>query len=124
MPDRRSVITAAGAAIFIREPVAMADDSPPTYFVLFHHPGPKWDPGKGFQDQPGVIHHVHYMAGFFGRGELVMGGPFLDNSGGMMVFNVADIEAARAIAQADPEVKSGLLSVTVKPWMAAFHREG
>ena len=99
-------------------------DAPPTYFVLFHKPGPKWIAGTGFQDQPGVMDHVHYMAGFFARNELVMGGPFLDNSGGMMIFDTGTIEKAQAIAEADPAVKAGLLGVTVKPWMAVFQRDG
>ncbi|WP_158320109.1 YciI family protein [Acidocella aminolytica] len=33
--------------------------------------------------------HIEYMSGFFASGELVMGGPFLDDSGGMAIFNTA-----------------------------------
>jgi uncharacterized protein YciI len=63
------------------------------------------------------------MSGFADKGRLVMGGPFLDNSGGMAIFDVATLEEARAIAEADPTVKSGLLTVTVKPWLAALARK-
>jgi hypothetical protein len=66
--------------------------------------------------------HLGYMSGFADKGRIVMGGPFLDNSGGMMIFDVPTIEDARTIAQGDPTVKSGLLTVTVKPWLAALAR--
>jgi uncharacterized protein YciI len=89
----------------------------PRYCVLFHSPGPNWKEGLTFQEQPGVMEHVKYMRQQWQEGLMVMGGPFLDDSGGMMIFSDADIEKARLIASADPAVKSGLLTVTVKLWM-------
>ena len=62
------------------------------------------------------------MSGYADKGRIVMGGPFLDNSGGMMIFDGPSIDDARAIAEADPTVKSGLLTVTVKPWLAVLTR--
>jgi len=85
--------------------------------VLFHTPGPNWKEGVDFQQQPSVIEHVQYMGRQLQDGLLVMGGPFLDNSGGMMICRTADVKAATAIAKADPGVKSGLLSVDVKRWL-------
>jgi uncharacterized protein YciI len=99
----------------------MTDSPPPVYFVLFHQPGPRWQAGISFREQPGVLEHVAYMGGFFDSGELVMGGPFLDNGGGMAVFHTATIEQALAIAEADPSVRSGLLTASVRPWVPAFH---
>jgi len=122
MLDRRTVLIAGAVGLnaMLWEGSSVADEKPPTYFVLFHKPGPHWEEGKSFSDQPGIMEHVHYMAGFFARGELLMGGPFLDNSGGMMVFRTSTIEQAKTIAHEDPTVKAGLLSVNVKPWLAAF----
>jgi hypothetical protein len=62
------------------------DDKPTIYYVLFHSPGAKWVNNLSFQQQPGVMDHVNYMASFLETKRLVEGGPFLDNSGGMMVF--------------------------------------
>jgi len=54
---------------------------------------------------------------------LERGGPFIDSSGGMMVFAPGvDRTLADQIAQADPAVKSGLLVVEVRPWLAALWR--
>lgn len=99
-----------------------AEGGPKRYFVLMHSPGPARDKTKSFRDQPGIDDHVAYMSGFADQKKLVMGGPFLDDSGGMMVFDLPSIAAARAIATADPTVKSGLLKIRVKPWLVAIGR--
>ncbi len=95
------------------------DKKPTIYQVLFHSPGEKWIDSLSFQKQPGVIEHVNYMATFLQSKKLVEGGPFLDNSGGMMVLS-GTTEEAEKIANEDPAVKSGLLKVTVRPWMVVM----
>jgi uncharacterized protein len=89
---------------------------PQIYYVLFHTPGPTWKDGTDFREQPGVLDHVNYMAGFMENNMLAIGGPFLDNTGGMMVLKADSQEEAESIANADPSVHAGLLKVTVKPW--------
>jgi uncharacterized protein YciI len=88
--------------------------------VLIHGPGPLWDHAKSFRDRPGLAQHLGYTSGYADKGRIV--GPFLDNSGGMMIFDVPTVEEAHTIADADPTVKSGLLTVAVKPWLAALRR--
>lgn len=56
------------------------------------------------------------MFSFAESGKLVIGGPFLDDSGGMMVLRADSMEEAEQIANADPAVQSGLLKVHVKEW--------
>lgn len=89
----------------------------PLHCVIFHTPGPNWKEGVPFQEQPGIMEHIQYMAKQLQERQLVMGGPFLDNSGGMMICTTADTDQAKAIANADPAVKAGLLLVEVKLWM-------
>jgi uncharacterized protein YciI len=119
---RRSVLALAAAAAAAPSISAAADAPPKRYFVLTHAPGPAWDHAKGFRDQPGLAQHLGYMQRYFDAGKIVLGGPFLDDSGGMMIFDLGAIDEAREIAAADPTVKAGLLTVTVKPWLAAFAR--
>ncbi len=95
----------------------MPDEQPPLYFAVFHQPGPNWAEGVPFGDQDGVEVHVTYMKEQLQEGNLVLGGPFLDNSGGMMVLRAASLEAARTIAARDPAVVRRLIQVTVKPWL-------
>ena len=98
--------------------------TPIQFYVLFHSPGPGWDHAKSFEDQPGIQAHVGFLRGLFEDGKLHMGGPFLDNSGGMAVLAVSSLDEARRIGESDPTVKQGLLTVASKPWMAAFNRTG
>lgn len=101
--------------------VSMAG-APPVYYVVFHHPGSQWRAGVDFREQPGVMEHVGYYREVFEAGKLKLGGPFLDNSGGMVVLTVASVQEAQQIADDDPAVKAGLLTVTVRPWMVPFSR--
>ncbi len=96
------------------------NDQPQIYYVLFHSPGSAWVEGTGFREQPGVIEHARYMMGFQETGHMQLGGPFLDDTGGMMVMRAASQEEAEGFANADPCVKNGLLTVQVKPWMTVF----
>jgi len=95
-------------------------EGPPVLHVLVHRPGPTWKPGVSFREQPGIEEHVRYMAGLLDQGLMVMGGPFLDDSGGMMVSRLPTLEEARRVAEADPAVRSGLLEVEVKAWLVAM----
>ena len=63
------------------------------------------------------MENVKYMRQQFEKDLMVMGGPFLDDSGGIMIYSGADIEKAKELANADPAVRSGLLNVEVKLWM-------
>ncbi|HTX48571.1 MAG TPA: YciI family protein [Caulobacteraceae bacterium] len=122
---RRALIALAAAAAGVAPAAVLADASslpPKRYFVLAHAPGPKWDSTKGFRQQVGIDQHETYMQDFFDRGTLVLGGPYLDNSGGMMIFDLDSAEDAQRVAEGDPTVRSGLLAVTVKPWLAVFRQ--
>lgn len=94
----------------------VTDQKPTVFYVLFHTPGPGWNDEFSFREQPGIEAHVGYMAGLLERGLLVMGGPFTDNSGGMMVSRASSLEEAESLARKDPAVQSGLLTVEVKAW--------
>lgn len=89
----------------------------PVFCVLMHSPGPKWQEEVPFQEQIGVDEYIQYMRKQLSEGMLLIGGPFLDNSGGMMICRTTDIEKAKLIANSDPVVISGLLKVVVKKWM-------
>lgn len=92
----------------------------PIYYVLMHSPGPAWQKGVQGTRQPGIEVHIEYMSGLLEKEQLLLGGPFLDDSGGIMILTVNSLEAAEAIAREDPAVQRGLLNVVVKPWLAAL----
>jgi uncharacterized protein YciI/uncharacterized protein YndB with AHSA1/START domain len=105
---------------FFGEPMA-AESSAQVLFAIIHQPGPRWQEKVDFRNQPGVMDHVQYYSQFLSSGELKLGGPLLDNSGGMAIVSVGSWEKAQEIASSDPAVKSGLLTFTIRPWMVPFN---
>jgi uncharacterized protein len=93
-------------------------------FVLFHRPGPRWEAGVPFPEQPGIMDHILFMRGVDQEQRLVLGGPFDDEPAGPAdggPVGIAIIEAdqladAESIAASDRSVQAGLLVVTVRPW--------
>ena len=65
--------------------------------------------------------HLEYMIGLEKSGVLFASGPLSDGSGppsgaGLTILRVATAEAARAVAEADPFVRSGLRTFELKEW--------
>lgn len=71
------------------------------------------------QFDPGVIApHYEHLDRLRDRGQLELAGPFTDKSGGAYLVRATDLEAARAIAHADPVHTSGSSQVSVHEWDA------
>jgi uncharacterized protein len=65
--------------------------------------------------------HLEYMIALEKRGVLFASGPLSDGAGppsgaGLTVLRVASAEEARALAEADPFVRSGLRTFELKEW--------
>jgi uncharacterized protein YciI len=104
----------------------MVDQNGPTYFVVFHSPGPNWVSDTPYNEQPGFYDHVKYIDDWFEKGSIILSGPFMEPSGGMAaggmaIFKSTDLKTATELGTEDPTVKSGLLNVVVKPWWVPFH---
>jgi uncharacterized protein YciI len=95
-------------------------NAPATLFVIEHAPGPGWEAGTGFREQPGIEDHFAFMSSLHERGVLVIGGPLMDDVGdrpvGMAVVRVANEEEADTLAGQDQAVAKGLLTYRVRPW--------
>jgi uncharacterized protein YciI len=97
----------------------------PVRYVVFHRPGPKWQPGIDFREQAGVGEHVQHYLKLHKQGKLELGGPFLTQDAGGMMVATKDVSQAEldAFAAADPAVRSGLLTYEVRPWLTAMERD-
>lgn len=86
------------------------------------------------KDKPGHLNvrmearpaHVEHLNKLNAEGTLKMAGPFLDAdgkpNGSLVVVSAETIEAAKAIADADPYTKAGLFeSVEIKPFNWVFN---
>lgn len=94
-------------------------------YVVFHKPGPQWQPGIDFREQAGIEQHVQHYLKLHEQGKLELGGPFLlQDAGGMMVATKAVSQPElEAFAASDPAVQSGLLIYEVRPWLTAMEHE-
>lgn len=61
--------------------------------------------------------HREYLAGLLKQGKLYATGPFVDNSGALLVYDVADEAEARRLLAEDPYGQEGVVNVvSVKEW--------
>ena len=90
-------------------------------YVLFHRPGPAWEPELPFLEQPGLQGHVDHFRRHAQEGRLLAAGPFIDAACGGMVLFKPEVtrEQALEIAASDPTIRSGLLEYELRPWFSA-----
>lgn len=69
------------------------------------------------------MEHADYMKTLAEQKKLILGGPFTDSSGGMVILEVNNIQEANDIARKDPAVRSQVFQVQVHPWFVAFEQK-
>jgi uncharacterized protein YciI len=61
--------------------------------------------------------HREYMGQLLAEGKLVAGGPFMDGSGALFIYEADSLDAAAAMVSADPYLTEGAFaSYEVRPW--------
>ncbi len=63
--------------------------------------------------------HLAYMSRLHEQGKLLVAGPFMDDAParGIVIYRVATVDDAKALAADDPAVKAGRLVLEAHPWM-------
>lgn len=84
-------------------------------YAICYTRGPKWHVGKSIFEQP-LQEHLAYMKGLRACGSLLLGGPFVDDLGGLVVVSAGSLAAADHMAAGDPAVREGLMVASVHPW--------
>jgi uncharacterized protein YciI len=84
-------------------------------FAICYSRGPSWVVGKSVFEQP-LAAHLAYMTALKTRGTLLLGGPYTDDHGGLIVVKVPGEQAARDLIAADPAVRAGVMTATAHPW--------
>jgi uncharacterized protein YciI len=87
-----------------------------TIFALCYRPGPAWVAGKTVFEQPLKAHRA-YMQSLVDAGRVVLGGPYSDDTGGLVAIEADSRAAAAQIAAGDPAVKDGVMQADVHPWL-------
>lgn len=85
-----------------------------TYAVIYEV-GQGWLMGKPLEEQP-LVEHGDYLRYLYQQGILIEGGPYLDDSGGLILIRAEDIDAAWEIVEQDPAVVNGVFVPEVHPW--------
>ena len=83
----------------------------PRYLILALRK-PAFDPAL-------IAPHYAFLDALRARGCLELAGPFGDGSGGAYLIEADSLDAAQAIAFADPVHTTGASEVTVREWRAA-----
>jgi uncharacterized protein YciI len=62
--------------------------------------------------------HLRNIQRMVKEGNLVLAGPFLDDTDikGIYIFNVGSLEEAKALTESDPAIKAGRLVMELHPW--------
>lgn len=99
----------------------LAQSRPPSkQYVVLVKRGPKWVAGKPAGKQA-LGNHGRYLQEQMTKGALQLAGEFLDDSGGLIVYNGRDEAEVRAIAEHDPGVVAGIVAVeSIRPFDLAF----
>lgn len=90
-------------------------------FVVELEPGPGWLEGKPVFEQP-LMEHARYHSEIFEQGQLYMGGPYLDDAGGLVILQTTDLESAQKLVDDDPAVRDGIFTARIHPYMAVFNQ--
>ena len=100
-------------------------DPPPrdqmmVYFLGHLFRGPNQGDSKAEGDRV-QREHLAYMRRQNEAGHYLLSGPFADDLDprGMIVMRAESLEAAQALAAADPAVRAGFLRVEIRPWYSA-----
>jgi uncharacterized protein YciI len=98
-----------------------------TFVILWTH-GPAWVEGKTVREQPYWDEHAVFMDRLFENGMVVLGGPFADGTGSLVIVEAESSEqgVADLFAQ-DPFAVRGIFSLSsLKQWqlfLDARHKE-
>ncbi|MFO0972302.1 MAG: YciI family protein [Phycisphaerae bacterium] len=108
--SRAVPVTSAPAEITLRDG---------EYLVVRLMPGPRWDPNKPRDQQPHIAEHRAYMQSLLADGRMTIGGPFVDDLGGLGVFDASAARQVRGWIDADPCVRAGVMRYDLRHWRAA-----
>ena len=86
-------------------------------FVITSSAGPKREASKSTREQPLWDEHAAFIDQLVVEGFILMGGPFVDEGGSMLIVNADDEIEVREKLKSDPWMKHGILKLeSVKRW--------
>ena len=86
-------------------------------FLAISSAGPNRDFSKETREQPFWDEHAAFIDRLVDDGFILMGGPLVDESGSLLIFNAKDENEVREKLKDDPWAEHGILKLeSVKRW--------
>ena len=86
-------------------------------FIVISSAGPNRDLSKSTREQPLWDEHAAFIDQLVADGFVLMGGPFPDEAGAMLIVNADDENEVREKLKSDPWMEHGVLKLeSVKRW--------
>ncbi|HEY4388041.1 MAG TPA: YciI family protein [Ktedonobacteraceae bacterium] len=87
-------------------------------FVILWAPGTAWIPGKTVREQPYWTEHATFMDALFENGMVVMGGPFADATGSLVIVEAENEQDVADLFARDPFVEHDIFALNrLKQWL-------
>jgi uncharacterized protein YciI len=119
-------LNSVAAAAQTTPPASAAAQTPPpgmtTYYVALLRRGPKWVATITPEVNQVLEGHQAHVRRLASDGKLLLGGPFLDQSGatalvGMFLLQAGSLSEAQQLVDSDPAVQAGRFVSEVLPWV-------
>ena len=72
------------------------------------------------KDEEILKEHISYLEKYIDNGKIYAKGPFLDHSGGLVIYNVDSIEEAKKIIDNDPAIVNKSRTYELKGWRSSL----
>ena len=87
-------------------------------FVVLWGPGPAWVAGKTVREQPYWDEHAAFMDQLFDKGMVLLGGPFADATGSLVIWEAESEQKLADLIAHDPFVIHGIFVLkSLKQWV-------
>jgi uncharacterized protein len=87
-------------------------------FMILWAPGPAWVPGKTVREQPHWAQHATFMDRLFENGTVVLGGPFADATGSLVIVEAENEDEVTDLFAHDPFVVHAIFVPSLlKQWL-------
>ena len=86
-------------------------------FVILWAPGAAWTAGKTVREQAYWPEHAEFMDRLFENGTVIMGGPFSDGTGSLVIVEAEEMNEVATLFANDPFVVHQIFALSsLKQW--------
>jgi uncharacterized protein len=87
-------------------------------FMMLWAPGPAWVAGQSVRTQPYWAQHAAFMDRLFENGTVVLGGPFADATGSLVIVEAENEQEVADLFASDPFVVQAIFAPPLlKQWL-------